>query len=140
MSNGGWKDVNGGEENYFRIVKVTYGDLNGNGQDEAVVLTASGGVSNFEAGEIFIFAMSSNGPQLLARLLPSDWGKGEEDNGGDFQVSEVQVSNRKLVVSFLAGGYHACPAWIVTARFEWSGRQFTRTSLVRSRYHSASCG
>jgi len=129
VSNGEWKEVKENEQSYFRIVSTSYGDLNGDGQDEAAVLGACGGVANFEIGDIIIFSMSPSGPRLLAQLSPPDWGKGEEDNGGDFQVTDVHVSNRQLAVSFLAGGFHACPAWTVTAKFQWNGNGFARTGV-----------
>ena len=88
--------MKGNEENYFRIVSVDYGDLKGDGQDEAVVLGACGGVGNFEIGDIIIFSASPRGPRLLAELSPSDWGKGEEDNGGDCQVSGLHVTKQQL--------------------------------------------
>ena len=137
VKNGEWKkgtpgfqpsvpgEIDNGEL-YFRVDSVTYGDLEGNGQEAAVVWTGCGWPANFDYEELFIFAMSSNGPQLLARLSPSDWGKGEEDNGQYFAPINVHVSNRKLFVSFPAGGPYCCAKWTVTAEFEWNGKQFVR--------------
>jgi TonB family protein len=133
VSDGEWMRGGSDEMNeilHFRIDNVIYGDLKGDGRDEAVVLVGYGGQWNWELSGIYIFAMSSTGPQLLAQLSPSDWGKGEDNNGSDFQPSEVHVSNRKLVVSFSAGGAHCCPAWGVTAELEWNGRQFTRNGNI----------
>ena len=134
VSNGQWtkEDVGG-----FSVGKqasewmVSYGDLKGDGQDEAVVVTTCQGQTNFDYEEVFVFAASSAGPKLLTRLSPSDWGRGEEDNGGNFPVTGVHVSKQQLAVSFLAGGSHACPAWTVTARFEWNSNRFVRMGLDR---------
>jgi hypothetical protein len=110
---------------------VSYGDLKGDGQDEAVVVTSCQGQANFDYEEVFVFAASSAAPRLLARLSPSDWGRGEEGNGGNFPVTGVRVSKQQLAVSFLAGGSHACPAWTITAKFQWNGSGFARTGVSR---------
>ena len=89
------------------------------------------GVRNFEIGDILVFFMEAGSPHLLAELSPMDWGKGEQDNGGDFQVSDLRVRNQRLAISFYAGGSHAEPAWVVTARFHWSGSRFERVGIDR---------
>jgi hypothetical protein len=134
VSNGQWtkEDIGG-----FAVGKrasewmVSYGDLKGDGQDEAVVVTSCQGLANFDYEEIFVFEMSAGSPRLLARLSPLDWGKGEEGNGGMFQISEVHVNSHQLRVSFYAGGSHASPAWIDTATFQWVGNRLVRTRLDR---------
>jgi hypothetical protein len=114
---------------------MAYGDLDGDGQDEAVIVTGCQGQTNFDYEEVFVFTMSSAGPKLLARLTPSDRGRGEEDNGGNFPVTGVHVSKQQLFVSFSAGGSHACPAWAVTARFQWNGSGFVRTGVSRQPFN-----
>jgi len=114
----------------FKVVKTIYGDVTGDGSEAAVVQTMAP-EGNSACNEVFVFAAPASGLKLLARLEPSDWGKGEEDNGSEFQVSDLRVINRQLAVSFLAGGFHACPAWTVTARFQWKGDRFLRVGLDR---------
>jgi hypothetical protein len=134
VSDGEWRYAKGEEQEYFQVSGVTYGDLIGDGQDEAVVWGACGGVANFQVGDILIFSMTQSGPRLLAELSPLDWGKGEQDNGGDFQVSGVEVTKQQLAVSFLAGGSHAYPQWTATAAFRWNGSRFVRTGVTRKPY------
>ena len=131
VSNGEWKEVSGDEENNFRIVSVTYGDLKGSGEHEAVVLGACGGVGNFETGDVLVFSASPSGPKLIAELSPADWGKGEDDNGSMFHVSDVHVDSHQLRVSFYAGGSHASPAWLDTAIFQWNNNRLVRTRVDR---------
>jgi hypothetical protein len=138
VSNGEWKEVKGDEENYFKILSVAYGDLKGDGQDQAVVCGACGGVANFEIGDIIIFSMSPKGPMPLAELSPADWGKGEEDNGGMFQISDVHIKSHELQLSFYAGGSHASPAWTDTATFQWVGNRLVRTRLDRRPFKTSS--
>lgn len=98
---------------------VSYGDLKGDGQEEIVVVTSCQGPVNFDYEEIFVFAMSFAGPQLLARLSPSEWGPGT-------RIYDVSVDKQRLVVRYLGGGSHACPDTRVTARFHWNGSRFVR--------------
>ena len=138
ISNGKWNKDDVGS---FVIRKkdsawmMTYGDLDGDGQDEAAIVTSCQGQTNFDYEEVFVFGSASAGPKLLARLSPSDWGKGEEGNGSYFPVTSVRVSERQLAVSFLAGGSHACPAWTVTARFQWNGSELARTGVDREPFN-----
>lgn len=126
VTNGRWDETKGNETSYFRVISVTHGDLDGEGGKEAVVWAACGGVANFEIGDILVFSLGSGSSHLLAELSPPDWGSGQQDNGGDFQVSDVRIANRQLAISFYAGGSHAQPAWIVTARFQWNGSRLLR--------------
>jgi hypothetical protein len=126
-----WKGGTDDSPEYFEVVTVKYGDLTGDGRDEAVVLGACSGIANFQVGDVFVYSDETGAPQLLAELSPPDWGKGEQDNGGDFQISEIRVRNQQLAISFYAGGSHAGPEWVVTARFRWSGSRFERVGIDR---------
>lgn len=131
VANGEWKATKGDETDYFRVISVTFGDLIGDGHEDAVVLGACGGVANFEIGDILLFSMEAGSPHQFAELFPTDWGRGQQENGGDFQVSEIRVRNQHLAISFYAGGSHASPAWVVTATFHWSGSRFERVGMDR---------
>src|SRR5437763_13846551 len=50
---------------WFKVFEVSYGDLNGDGRDEAVVLTTcnTGGTGNFTEG--FIYSMKAGKPSLI---------------------------------------------------------------------------
>jgi hypothetical protein len=127
----GGKSIQEGQY-YFRIGNVVFGDLKGDGRQEAVVHTECSRMTNFAYNSVYVFAMSvDGGPILLDRLSPSDWGAGQEDNGGLFQISDVRVNKKLLAVSFYAGGSHAQPDWIVTSRFQWDGSHFVRIGLER---------
>lgn len=134
VSQGEWKTGTPNEDEMrFDVVNVFYGDVMGDGRDEAVVHTSCGGMANFDDQELYIFAMSAGGPILLARLVPDDWGKGQEGNGSDYAISKIRVGGGYLAVSFYSGGSHACADWIVTARFAWNGSRFIRNGLTRAR-------
>jgi hypothetical protein len=121
VRNGEW---NNGDVTHFAVEKVIYGDLKQDGKDEAVVLTGCSGQTNFGYSELFVYAKSSHSVERLINLSPSDWGEGEENNGGDFPVTAFSINNHQLAVSFPAGGSHACAAWTVTKSFQWNGTRF----------------
>jgi hypothetical protein len=124
VTNGKWSNKDVAQ---FVVEKVIYGGLKQDGQDQAVVLTACTGQTNFDYTELFVYAKSSHGVDKLASLSPSDWGDGEENNGGFFSVTAFSINNHQLLVRFPAGGSHACAAWTVTKSFQWNGTRFVST-------------
>lgn len=64
------------EGTYFEVQEVVYGDLNGDGQDEAVVRTIcnTGGTGQFDEG--FVFGMKDGKPALLGRIPGGDRASG----------------------------------------------------------------
>jgi hypothetical protein len=57
---------------WFKVFSINYGDLNGDKQDEAVVLSVcnTGGTGNFSEG--FIYSMKAGKPVLAARIPGGD--------------------------------------------------------------------
>ncbi|HTH50499.1 MAG TPA: hypothetical protein VL501_01115, partial [Pyrinomonadaceae bacterium] len=53
---------------YFNVMGVEYGDVTGDGNDDAVVLTVcnTGGTGNFTEG--FVYSMKSGRPSLVIRV------------------------------------------------------------------------
>jgi hypothetical protein len=116
------------QDEEFWADKPVYGDLKGDGQEEAVVLLnchPSGISPNVVSSEIFIFEISPSGAKVLARLPESYW---KEE-----RVAGVRVANRQLEVDSLqvANGSQACPEWIVTSRFRWNGNHFINAGETR---------
>jgi len=129
LQNGKWSDDSG---DFFTVSKIAFGDLLGNGSDDAVVWTetALGGTSpNLHQAEIFVFFMSSNSPTLLGNLWPSDPGRGEEVDWT--RLTDIGVGKRQLNITFQGGDCNACTDWIATASFAWNGGGFVRTGVER---------
>jgi hypothetical protein len=126
-----------GADYLFSVKSVRFGDVGPGGEQAAVVHTACGGTVNFEYNEVFVFGIAAGHPKLLTRLGPSDWGAGEEDNGGEFQVESVRTGQKHIEISFYAAGFHAQPKWIDTATFAWQGERLVRTGLTRTPYGAA---
>jgi len=116
------------QDEEFWADRPVYGDLKGDGWEEAVVLLnchPSGMSENVVSSEIFIFEISQSGAKVLARLPASYW---KEE-----RVAGVRVANRQLEVDSLqvANGSQACPEWIVTSRFRWNGNRFINAGETR---------
>lgn len=102
---------------YFNIMDVSYGDLNGDKRDEAIILSVcnTGGTGNFSEG--FVYAMKAGKPSLVARIPGGDRGYGG--------LRSAVVDNGILVVeSNDAGteGAACCPQYIVTTRYRLGPR------------------
>ncbi len=124
--NGVWKHGSAENAVFFGNNPPLYGDVNGDGREEAVVRTSCGlAVSKDTHGEIFVFGMATFGPKLLAKLSASDMGPPSHDLAWTF--TDVQVNNGQLVVDYLTGGPSAQPTWEVTARFKVTGGRLVRT-------------
>ena len=101
---------------YFKAFSVAYGDLNGDGNDEAVVLAVCnmGGTGNFSEG--FVYELKNRKPRLLTRIEG-----GDRAYGG---LREARVENGLLVVESNDAsetGGSCCPEFAVTNRYKLSG-------------------
>jgi hypothetical protein len=117
----------------FLADKPVFGDLKGDGQEEAVVVLSCHPADmspNVVSSKIFIFEMSASGPNVLAKLPASNW--------GDRRVESTKVANKYLEVSYTDGECNACKDWIVTVRFHWNGSQFVRTGQTHKPYKTSS--
>jgi hypothetical protein len=113
----------------FRVDKPVFGDLKGDGQEEAVVVLSchpSGMSPNEVSSEIFVFEMSARGPKILAKFPPSNW--------GGRRVERATLSGKYVVVSYLDGECNACTDSIVSVRFQWNGARFVRIGQTREPY------
>jgi hypothetical protein len=132
-TNGSWKkgSLESGDSLSFSVVKVSYGDVKGDGQVEAIVHTACLPPANWDYEELSVFEMSGEAPRLLARFTP---GEGLADHGPRYDV--VKADDGELSVSYQVTGEHgsgACPEWTVTERFRWNGSRFVSTGQSRRR-------
>lgn len=116
------------DRTYFNVFDVSYGDLTGDGKDEAVVLTAcnTGGTGNFSEG--FIYGMKNGKPELLTRIEG-----GDRAYGG---LREARVENGILIVERNdvgeAGGA-CCPEYIVTSKYKLEGNKLKQVGTESKR-------
>jgi hypothetical protein len=100
---------------YFNISSVTYGDLNGDNSEEAVVLTIcnTGGTGNFSEG--FVYTLNGDKP-VLFMTIPG----GDRADGG---LRSARVDNGQLVVESNDPGENGgacCPQVVITSRYDLS--------------------
>lgn len=107
---------------YFKVFDPEFGDLNGDGKDEAVVLSVcnTGGTGNFSEG--FIYQIKNGKPALLARI-PG----GDRADGG---LRSAKVERNLLVVEANDPGEFAgscCPEIGITTRYKLIGARLIAT-------------
>jgi hypothetical protein len=105
---------------YFNVFDISYGDLNGDGGDEAIVLSScnTGGTGNFSEG--FVFTANAGRPVLLARI-PG----GDRAYGG---LRKAKVENGLLVVESNdpgENGANCCPELAITTRYKLTGSRMS---------------
>lgn len=104
------KRTSGLPPEFFRVEGVDYGDLDGDGADEALVevLCSGGGTGRFSDG--LIFKMVAGRPKLIATL-----GAGDRAMGG---ISGLQIAGRLILADRYNGVSGACcPDWV--ERYEY---------------------
>lgn len=114
VRNGSYQRRSGDDQVYFEVLGVVYGDLNGDGQEEAVVRTLcnTGGTGQFTDG--IIFTVQQGRPVPIGTL-----GTGDRADGG---IHDVKLENGLLKVSRYGGtGGACCPDFIETYTFRLSG-------------------
>jgi hypothetical protein len=142
VSNGRWSEEGFGSFSVGQQASrwmISYGDLKGDGQEEAMVVTGClGEIASAELAltapeEILVFAMSSTGPVVLARLRAGGWIE-EGLYRQEGQVYDIRVANQRLVVRSLTYGPdapHCCPDILVTAAYRWDGKRLVHTGVDR---------
>ena len=105
---------------YFNVFDVTYGDLNGDGKDEAVVLTTcnTGGTGNFTEG--FVYTMKAGKPAMIADIPGGDRAAGGlrrawVDNGYLFVDANEETEDSGA----------CCPRAAVVTKYKVAGGNLT---------------
>lgn len=116
-------------DGYLMIRSVTYGDLTGDGHDEAAVdlLCSSGGTANWHY--LYVFTLANGSPMLLARLQ-----SGSRAYGG---LLKVAIEQKTLVLDFADADRRVgdcCSEGYIRVRYRWRAGRFVevdgRTSGV----------
>ncbi len=113
---------------FFVVTDVVYGDLNGDGKEEAVVTTSmnTGGTGNFSSG--IIFTMKNKKPVILTKFEGGDraYGgiRGAKIEKGLFILEQNDVGD--------AGGA-CCPQFSVTTIFQLKGKKLVQIGKIERR-------
>jgi hypothetical protein len=112
---------------YFKVAEVVYGDLNGDGSDEAAVVAIYGGAaSDLYRTSIYIYTMNGRRLKLLAILNQEFVAKEYErysHDGRSYLFESVaggtRIERGHLTVRHFAGGSHCCPPDVFTLRLKF---------------------
>lgn len=112
----------------FRVFEVSYGDLNNDNSEEAIVLTVcnTGGTGNFTEG--FIYTLKDGKPALFANI-PG----GDRADGG---LRTAKVDNGQLVIESNDPGETGgacCPEFILTTHYDVSSGKLKQIGKVDRR-------
>jgi hypothetical protein len=104
---------------YLMFRSVTYGDVNGDGLEDAAVdlLYGTGGKANWHY--LYLFTPHQDGPKLLARLE-----SGSRTDGGLINVS---IEEGLLILDFMDGNMRSgdcCSEGYIRARYRWEQGRF----------------
>lgn len=113
---------------FFTASAENYGDLDGDGSEEAVVLTMmnTGGTGNFSSG--IIFTMKGGKPVVL-----TEFEGGDRAYGG---LVDAKILNKMLIVQqYDVGetGGACCPEFIVTKTYKWNGKELEQVGKQERR-------
>ena len=113
---------------YFKIFSIEYGDLTGDGNDEAVILSTcnTGGTGNFTEG--FIYGISGGRPVELAHI------EGGDRAYGGLRTAIV-AKGLLFVESYDPGelGGSCCPEFVVTTKYKLTGDKIVETGKAARR-------
>jgi hypothetical protein len=119
---------------YFKVTGVLYGDLTGDGRDDAAVVVIYGSNSgDFFVTDTYVYTMRRGRPALLGVLrqdqIAEDYERYTHDNRSylfEAVAGGREIRGRKLKVTHFAGGGggHCCPALILTLRYKFRGNRF----------------
>ena len=119
---------------YFSVIedKVIYGDVTGDGREEAIVPVDCGAITaNFSRAEIYIYTLKDGHPALVAELsdknLEQDYRRSypEAESYWGLTGEGFKIRNGSLEIEVLADGSHAAPQYIVTLEYHLSGERFS---------------
>lgn len=108
------------------ITNTAYGDLTGNGQDEAVMIitVSAGGGGNAYFMKGLVFTMKNNRPIVL-----TEFDAGGKDSGNN--VQEIRIKNGLLMLSrdvTLANENPCCPKYQRFFSYRWNGNSLLEMS------------
>ena|SRR6185436_3439918 len=115
---------------YFAVEegKVVYGDVTGDGREDAVVpISCGAAMANFSLSEVYVYTIKEGHPAFLAEISDKDM---ERDYRRYYPDTESywgvtgdgpSVKDGTLKIEVFADGPHASPQYIVTLEYRLSG-------------------
>jgi TonB family protein len=114
----------------FSVGKVLYGDLTGEGQDEAVIWGVYY-MGCYWDREVFIYKMEGEHPKLIGKITSKDMDKDYErqkppnsDPYGLWPEGDLRLGSGFVIVERATGGSHAGPTYTAVLKYRWNGTRF----------------
>lgn len=123
------KEVDGFPDRlFFRAEVADYGDVNGDGKDEAFIISVcnTGGTGNFSEG--FIYTVKQGKPVLLTRIEGGDRAYGA--------IREISVKSGIVTVERNSPGKlggACCPEAVETTNYKWNGKELIAFGKTETR-------
>ena len=112
------------------VDNITYGDLDGDGNDEAVVSLFHWGGGSGVFSDDFVFKLVDGLPKVIDRI-----GVGDRGFGGS---RGLFIRNRTLFIERHDAGTHGspcCPEFVVRYTFRWNGKHLFKAGESRRLLH-----
>jgi hypothetical protein len=114
------------ERGSFRVAPPVYGDVTGDGAEEAIIISTenSGGTGQFDGIEVY--AMRGGQPVVIGGIPGGD--------RGDGGISDIAIEGNIVVVQRMAsqeGDGACCPSKLQTERWTWNGSTFIEDEAAR---------
>ena len=103
---------------YFDVNKPLYGDLTGDGKEEAVIEAQCNNGGTGQPTEGFIYTLKNGRPFLLARLESGDRGF-----NGIVDI-KIRVGNLVVTRNEREGASDCCATHTLTKTLKWNGKKF----------------
>lgn len=113
---------------WFQVGAPSYGDVNGDGIEDAILITAfnGGGTGTFTSGEVYTVLPGANEPVLIGSIPGGDRGDGGLD--------DIKIEGGKIIVHRNLSQEDdgaCCPSKLVREVWSWSGAAFAEDEAAR---------
>jgi len=136
VRNGNFQTADQDMQSYFGLIdnKIIYGDLTGDGREEAAVPVGCGLTccTGSVTERIFVYAVTDGKPYLLARL-PIEW-RQDSDEQGLTRNAPIKIFRGVLSIDRFAGNARCCPKFIVATNYKWNGTELVEIGKSRRPY------
>lgn len=113
---------------YFKVFSVSHGDLNGDGKEEAFVLTLCNRGSEFYISEGYVFTLKNGKPTLVTRIEGGDRARGG--------LRSAKIEKGVFIVERYATGETdnvCCPEYIIETSYKWNGSELVTIGVSNPR-------
>jgi hypothetical protein len=117
---------------FFVIDQIKYGDLTGDGHDEAIIFAAYGsGSGNHMVSVTYVFECKNRQPKLLASLKQSDLQKDRPFPIYFYTDPNIIIKNKVLYLTYYTGESHIDPNCRVTFGYRLKDSKLIPTGTIR---------